>query len=80
MVRQSIKRRQRLFNDWMRRAGLAPGDKESQEARKLLEDSMACDRAGSTPQVQGDDILFVHNEVRFLLVREPEQGASLGSA
>jgi ubiquinone/menaquinone biosynthesis C-methylase UbiE len=80
LVRQSIRRRQRLFNDWMRRAGLAPGDKQSQEARKLLEDSIAGDQAGSAPQAQGDDILFVHNEAMFLLVREPEQGASLGSA
>jgi hypothetical protein len=27
VLRQSVRRRQRSFNQWMRRAGLAPGQK-----------------------------------------------------
>jgi ubiquinone/menaquinone biosynthesis C-methylase UbiE len=69
ILRQSLKRRQRSFNHWMLRAGLEPQHKRYQETRKLLEDSMAGDRAGYSPQLQGDDIIIVHNEGMFLLGR-----------
>jgi ubiquinone/menaquinone biosynthesis C-methylase UbiE len=65
--RQALRRRQRSFNHWMRRAGLEPGRKRYQETRKLLEESFPGDRAGFSAQPQGDDILIVHNEGMFLL-------------
>ena len=71
LTRQRLKRRQRSFNHWMRRAGLEPKHKRYQETRKLLEDSLPGDRAGFSPQPQGDDILIVHNEGMFLLGRQP---------
>ncbi len=71
LTRQTLKRRQRSFNHWMRRAGLEPKHKRYQETRKLLEDSLPGDRAGFSPQPQGDDILIVHNEGMFLLTRQP---------
>lgn len=67
IVRQGLKRRVRSFNDWMLRAGLEPSHKRYQEARKLVEESIAGDRAGFSPQVEGDDIRIVHNEGMFLL-------------
>jgi len=69
LVRQSVRRPQRSFNQWMLRAGLEPRHKRYQEARKLLEDSIPGDRAGFSAQPQGDDILIVHNEGMFLLTR-----------
>lgn len=69
IVRQTLRRRQRSFNHWMRRAGLEPADKRYQEARKLLEESIPGDRAGFSPQPEGDDFLIVHNEGMFLLTR-----------
>ena len=69
ILRQSIKRRPRSFNHWMLRAGLEPKHKRYQETRRLLEESIAGDRAGFTPQSQGDDILIVHYEGMFLLAR-----------
>jgi len=69
---QSFKRRRRSFNQWMLRAGLKPGDKHYEEARKLLEGSMKGDRAGFSPQVQGDDFQIMHNEGIFVLVRHTE--------
>jgi ubiquinone/menaquinone biosynthesis C-methylase UbiE len=68
ITRQSLKRRQRSFNQWMLRAGLEPGHKRYKQTRKLLEESIPGDRAGYSAQVQGDDILIVHNEGMFLLV------------
>ena len=68
-VSQTVKRRLRSFNHWMLRAGLKPGDKRYQEARKLLEDSANGDRAGVSPEPQQDDIQIVHNEGMFLLTR-----------
>jgi len=76
IVRQTLRRRQRSFNHWMRRAGLEPKHKRYQEARKLLEDSIPGDRAGFSAQVQGDDILIVHNEGMFLLARPLVGGRS----
>jgi len=67
ILRQTMKRRQRSFNQWMLRAGLEPKHKRYQETRKLLEGSITGDKAGYSPQVQGDDIIMVHNEGMFLL-------------
>jgi ubiquinone/menaquinone biosynthesis C-methylase UbiE len=70
VLRQSLRRRPRSFHQWMVRAGLNPGSKRYVETRKLLEDSMAGDRAGFSAQAQGDDIQIVHNEEMFLLARK----------
>jgi ubiquinone/menaquinone biosynthesis C-methylase UbiE len=67
VTRQSLKRRQRSFNQWMLRAGLAPGHKRYKETRKLLEESIPGDRAGYSAQVKDDDISIVHHEGMFLL-------------
>ncbi len=67
IARQTMKRRQRSFNQWMLRAGLEPKHKRYQEARKLLEDSIPGDRGGYSPVVEGDDIRIVHNEGMFFL-------------
>ena len=74
ILRQSMKRRERSFTQWMLRAGLEPRHKQYNETRKLLEDSMAGDRAGYSPKPQGEDILIVHNEGLFLLTRLAEDG------
>lgn len=73
VMRQSLKRRQRSFNQWMLRAGLKPKDKRYAETRQLLESSMAGDRAGFSAQAQGEDILIVHNEGMFLLAKKPSE-------
>jgi ubiquinone/menaquinone biosynthesis C-methylase UbiE len=73
VARQAVRRRQRSFNQWMRRAGSEPGQKRYVETRKLLEDSIPGDRAGLSPQPQGDDIVIVHNEGMFLL-QKPVDG------
>ena len=67
--RQAIRRRTRSFNQWMRRAGLEATDKRCLEARKLMEESIAGDKAGYSPRAEGDDITIVHPEVMFLLGR-----------
>ncbi|MBZ5543225.1 MAG: class I SAM-dependent methyltransferase [Acidobacteriia bacterium] len=67
ILRQTMKRRQRSFNQWMLRAGLEPKHKRYQEARQLLESSIPGDRGSYSPTLQGDDILIVHNEGMFLL-------------
>lgn len=69
ILRQTMKRRPRSFNHWMLRAGLEPKHKRYQETRRLLEESIPGDRAGYTPQAQGEDILIVHNEGYFLLAK-----------
>lgn len=74
VLRQSLRRRPRSFNQWMLRAGQRPGTKRYQEARKLLEDSMAGDRAGFSAQPQGEDLQIVHNEGSFLLRRKTVDG------
>ena len=51
----------------MLRGGHAPGAKKYIETRKLMEDSMAGDRAGFSAQGLGEDIQIVHNEGLFLL-------------
>jgi ubiquinone/menaquinone biosynthesis C-methylase UbiE len=72
IVRQSVKRRARSFNQWMLRVGLEPKDKPYQETRQLLEASAAGDRAGFSPTPDGDDFRIVHNEGMFLLTRRRE--------
>ena len=76
ILRQSLRRRPRSFNNWMLRAGHATGAKKYIETRKLLESSIAGDRAGFSAQVQGDDIQIVHNEGLFLLTRKAVDGRS----
>lgn len=68
IARQTLKRRQRSFNQWMLRAGLGPGHKRYREARQLVEESIPGDRAGYSAQVQAGDISIIHNEGMFLLV------------
>jgi ubiquinone/menaquinone biosynthesis C-methylase UbiE len=68
IAHQSLRRRQRLFNQWMLRAGLKPGHRRYRETRKLLEDSIPGDRASYSPRVEDDDISMVHHEGMFLLV------------
>ena len=70
----ALRRRARSFNQWMLRAGLEPHHKRYQETRRLLEDSLAGDRAGFSARPQGEDIEIVHNEGMFLLARRSEQG------
>jgi ubiquinone/menaquinone biosynthesis C-methylase UbiE len=55
VVRQTIRRRSRSFNQWMARAGLESAQKRYQEVRRLL-DSIPGDRAGLSPEIQGDDV------------------------
>ena len=69
LARQTLKRRQRSFNQWMLRAGLEPSHKRYQEARKLVEESIPGDRAGFAPQVLADDILITHAEGMFVLTK-----------
>lgn len=76
ILRQTLRRRERSFNHWMRRAGLEPHHKRYQETRKLLEDSIPGDRGGYSPAIHGDDILIVHNEGMFLLSRRAVGGRS----
>jgi len=71
IARQSLKRRERRFNDWMLRAGLEPEHKRYQEGRRLLVDSMDNDRAGFSVKLAGEDVTIVHNEGMFLLTRSP---------
>jgi ubiquinone/menaquinone biosynthesis C-methylase UbiE len=71
IFRQSLRRRQRSFNQWMLRAGLAPGQKRYLETRKQMETSMPGDKAGFSARVDGDDIQIIHNEGMFLARRLP---------
>jgi len=74
ILRQSLRRRPRSFNNWMLRGGHSAGTKKYLETRKLMEDSMAGDRAGFSAQAQDDDIQIVHNEGMFLLTRKTADG------
>jgi len=71
VFRQTLRRRPRSFNQWMRRAGLAPGKKRYAETRKAMEESMPGDKAGFSARLDGDDIQFIHNEGMFLARRLP---------
>ncbi|HET7213604.1 MAG TPA: methyltransferase domain-containing protein [Terriglobia bacterium] len=72
IVTQSFRRHKRSFNQWMLRAGHPPEDKRYVEARRLIQNSAKGDKAGFSPQVQGDDIEIIHNEGMFLLARRGE--------
>ncbi|HXH48117.1 MAG TPA: methyltransferase domain-containing protein [Terriglobia bacterium] len=72
IVSQSFRRHRRSFNQWMLRAGHPPDDKRYVEARRLIEKSAQGDKAGFSPQIQGDDIEIVHNEGMFLVARRSE--------
>jgi ubiquinone/menaquinone biosynthesis C-methylase UbiE len=72
--RQSLRRRPRSFNQWMQRAGLAPGKKRYAETRQQMEESMPGDKAGFSARADGDDIQIIHNEGMFLARRLPEDG------
>jgi ubiquinone/menaquinone biosynthesis C-methylase UbiE len=74
VMRQSLRRRQRSFNQWMRRAGLEPGQKRYLETRKQMEGSMLGDKAGFSARVDGDDIQIIHNEGMFLAKRLSADG------
>jgi hypothetical protein len=74
VYRQSLRRRQRSFNQWMRRAGLEPGQKRYDATRKQMEESMPGDKAGFSARTDGDDIQIIHNEGMFLARRVPEEG------
>lgn len=78
ILRQSVRRRPRSFNDWMLRGGHEPGTKRYVQTRKLLEDSMRGDRSGFAAQAQGEDIQIVHNEGLFLLARRGSQEGAEG--
>ena len=69
VFRQSVRRRPRSFNQWMRRAGLEPGQKRYVETRKKMEEAMPGDKAGFSARVDGDDIKIIHNEGMFLARR-----------
>jgi hypothetical protein len=73
VFRQSLRRRQRSFNHWMRRAGLEPGKKRYTETRKQLEESVPGDKAGFSARADGDDIQIIHNEGMFLARRLPAE-------
>ena len=71
LQRQAIRRRPRSFNQWMRRAGLEATDRRYQEARQLMEESIAGDKAGYSPRAEGDDIIVVHPEAMYLVLKPP---------
>jgi len=75
VFRQSLRRRQRSFNQWMRRAGLEPRQKRYAETRRQMEESMPGDKAGFSARADGDDIQIIHNEGMFLARRLPADGA-----
>lgn len=75
VLRQSLRRRTRDFDNWMLRGGHAPGTKRYIETRKLLESSMAGDKAGFGAQAHGNDIVIVHNEGMFLLAKAESSAA-----
>jgi ubiquinone/menaquinone biosynthesis C-methylase UbiE len=67
--RQSLRRRQRSFDQWMLRAGLKPGQRRYVETRRQMEESMPGDKAGFSARREGDDIQIIHNEGTFLVRR-----------
>jgi ubiquinone/menaquinone biosynthesis C-methylase UbiE len=75
VIRQALRRRERSFNQWMLRAGLDAKHKRYQDARKLLDESAEGDRAGFSPKPQDGDIVIVHNEGMFLLIRADAERA-----
>ena len=75
ITRQTLKRRQRSFNQWMLRSALEPSHARYQEVRSLMEESIPGDRAGFAPQMQGGDILITHHEGLFQLTRKEERAS-----
>ena len=71
VIRQSLRRRPRSFDQWMLRAGFKPGQKRYLETRKELEESMPGDKAGFSARADGGDIQLIHNEGMFLARRVP---------
>jgi ubiquinone/menaquinone biosynthesis C-methylase UbiE len=69
VLRQSLRRRPRSFDQWMLRAGLKPGQKRYAETRKQMEESMPGDKAGFSARADGEDIQIIHNEGMFLARR-----------
>lgn len=67
VLRQSLKRRTRPFDDWMLRAGIGPSDPRYRDARQLLEESMPNDGAGFAPTRQDGGIFISHYEGSFVL-------------
>jgi ubiquinone/menaquinone biosynthesis C-methylase UbiE len=75
VLRQSLRRRPRSFDQWMLRAGLKPGQKRYAETRKQMEESMPGDKAGFAARADGEDIQIIHNEGMFLARRLPADNA-----
>ena len=69
VLKQLILDRRRSFNQWMLRAGHRPSDASYVAVRRVLEDSMAGDRAGFAARPAGDDIAIIHHEGLFLLAK-----------
>ncbi len=67
--KQVVLDRPRSFNKWMLRAGHDRSDASYKEVRRLLEESIADDRAGFGVSIDGDDLRIVHQEGMFLLGR-----------
>jgi ubiquinone/menaquinone biosynthesis C-methylase UbiE len=70
IIRQTQKRRQRSFNQWMQRAGLAPPSARYFEIRRLIEEAIPGDKASFGAQRQSDDLIITHIEGMFLLRRK----------
>ena len=75
VLRQSLKRRPRPFEQWMLRAGIEPSSARYAETRKLIEDSVAGDRAGLSPTSQDGNLTIVHYEGSFLLNKPIESNS-----
>jgi ubiquinone/menaquinone biosynthesis C-methylase UbiE len=73
VIRQSLRRRQRSFDQWMRRAGLEPRQKRYVETRRRMEEAIPGDKAGFSAHVDGEDIQFTHNEGMFLVRQLSEE-------
>ena len=69
IIRQTLKRRQRSFNQWMQRAGLEPPAARYFETRRMIEETIPDDQANFGAQPLGDDLLIAHVEGMFLLRR-----------
>lgn len=67
VLRQSLKRRSRPFDEWMLRAGISPSDARYRDARQQLEESMPNDGAGFAATRQDGGILINHYEASFVL-------------
>jgi ubiquinone/menaquinone biosynthesis C-methylase UbiE len=69
VMKQRVRDRPRLFNQWMIRAGHQLTDTGYLAVRRAIEESMPGDRAGFAPRAAGDDITIVHQEGLFLLAK-----------